>query len=612
MSEIVVRAENLTKAYTLYPSSWDRMREILGFRRRPGVAFPEHMAIDDVTLTVRAGEKVAFIGRNGAGKSTLLKLVTGLIEPTSGRLDIRGEAHALLQIGGGFHPELSGRQNAYAYLANFGLSGAAADRAVDDIIGFSELEEYIDQPLKAYSTGMQMRLIFAASTTIAPKLLVVDEVLGVGDGYFQHKSFSRIQELCETNGTTLLLVSHDIYSAAKLCERMIWIDRGRIKFDGDPKTALNLYESSIKEQEEQRLRKKAVLVGAAKLRDPLERRAILIELLPADGRFAGQVDVLDARLMSGPSELVRLRMDQPESVPAVGPPTGQLEIVEEGSSWRHIRGEGADASRLALMDHGSVFQKGLMRAVVPAGAENLRLELQLASPSSQTLIGLIYDDALRPRRAGEIELAADRKPQFLSLPLDCSALPEYQQIQNRASERHGTGDVRITEVLFFSDEMPLPTTRLTQLQPFALDIHLQKIIPSSLDIELVVAFQRDGVLDCMRAFSSTLKMSSGSGANVVRVAADLMPLSAGEYNVTVLVARAGYYESNPTKAYSINPGVIDVLLRSLKIAVAPAHPAYQGTITACVARWSLFQRNGAEMAEIPLTLPSSYITDFER
>ena len=211
MSEIVVRAENSTKAYTLYPSSWDRMREILGFRRRPGADFPQHMAIDDVTLTIRAGEKVAFIGRNGAGKSTLLKLVTGLIEPTSGRLDIRGEAHALLQIGGGFHPELTGRQNAYAYLANFGRSGEAADRAVDDIIGFSELEEYIDQPLKTYSTGMQMRLIFAASTTIAPKLFVVDEVLGVGDGYFQNKSFDRIQELCERNGTTLLLVSHDIY-----------------------------------------------------------------------------------------------------------------------------------------------------------------------------------------------------------------------------------------------------------------------------------------------------------------------------------------------------------------------------------------------------------------
>ena len=606
-----MRAESLTKAYTLYPSSWDRIREILGFRRRPGADFLQHMAIDDVTLTIRAGEKVAFIGRNGAGKSTLLKLITGLIEPTSGRLEIRGDAHALLQIGGGFHPELTGRQNAYAYLANFGRSGEAADRAVDDIIGFSELEEYIDQPLKTYSTGMQMRLIFAASTTIAPKLFVVDEVLGVGDGYFQHKSFGRIQELCERNGTTLLLVSHDIYSAAKLCERMIWIDRGRIKFDGDPKTALNLYESSIKQQEEQRLRKKAVLVGAVQLRDTSERRAILIELLPANGWFAGQVDLLDARLMSGPNELARLRMHQPESARGGGLLSAQLEIVEEGSSWQHIRGDGA-TSKVALADHGSVFQKGLMRAVVAAGTENLRLELQLASPSRQTLIGLVYDDGLRPRRAGEIDLAADRKPQSLSLPLDCTELPEHHIIPTKAGERHGTGDVRITEVLFFGDETPFPTTRLTQLRPFAVEIHLQKINPSALDIEIVVAFQRDGVLDCMRAFSSTLKMSSGLGGNVVRFAADLMPLGAADYNVTVLVAKAGYYELNPTKSFSINPGVIDVLLRSLQITVAPAHLAYQGTVTACVAQWSLFQCNGNEIAETSFALSSPRIADFER
>ena len=202
---------------------------------------------------------------------------------------------------------------------------------------------------------------------------------------------------------------------------------------------------------------------------------------------------------------------------------------------------------MALVDHGSVFQKGLMRALVPAGAENLRVDLRLASITRQTVVGLIYDDRLRPRRAGEIELAADRKPESLSLPLDCLALPEYQHVPNRARERHGTGDVRITEVLFFSDETPLPTTRLTQLQPFALEIRLQKINPSAVDIEIVVAFQRDGVLDCMRAFSSTLKMSSGSGANVVRLAADLMPLGAGEYKITVLVAKAGYYEFEPDK-----------------------------------------------------------------
>ena len=587
MSEIVVRAENLTKAYTLYPSSWDRMREILGFRRRPGVDFPRHMAIDDVTLTIRAGEKVAFIGRNGAGKSTLLKLVTGLIEPTSGRLDIRGEAYALLQIGGGFHPELTGRQNAYAYLANFGRSGEVADRAVDDIIEFSELEEYIDQPLKTYSTGMQMRLIFAASTTIAPALFVVDEVLGVGDAYFQHKSFGRIQDLCEKNGTTLLLVSHDIYSAAKLCERMIWIDRGRIKFDGDSRTALNLYESSIKEQEEQRLRKKAVLVAAAQLRDASERRAVLIELLPVDGRFAGEVALLDARIMSGPNELGRLRMDQPENVQEAGPPTAQLEIVEEGSSWQQVRSEGADALRVALVDHGSVFQKGLMRAVVPVLAENLRVELRLASASRQTLIGLVYDDGLRPRRAGEIDLAVGGQ-QSLSLPLNKDDLPEYVTDPVIGAEiRHGSGGIRITSIDIV-DREGRSTRQLQQGEYYRIEFGYDLAAPKIADdLEMIVAIARDGVLDCMRAFNHELNLPRERPCGIIRYELNNLPLANGSFVLSALIAKRGYYETQLGRPYSLNEDVYDVLSRALEFVVAERYPAYRGTIFAASGRWQV-------------------------
>ena len=141
MSEIAVRARNLTKSYTLYPTPWERMREIIGFRRRQGVDYPEHVAVDGIDLEIRFGEKVGFIGRNGAGKSTLLKLITGVIEPTSGMLDINGETHALLQMGAGFHQDFTGRENAIGYLANLGVSGDRADRLIEDIIEFSELEE---------------------------------------------------------------------------------------------------------------------------------------------------------------------------------------------------------------------------------------------------------------------------------------------------------------------------------------------------------------------------------------------------------------------------------------------------------------------------------------
>src|SRR5215467_6771975 len=177
---------------------------------KPG-AYTEHAALDGINLEIGRGEKVAIIGRNGAGKSTFLKLVTGVIQPTSGSIDISVRVHALLQIGTGFHPDFSGRENVFAYFAQLGVTGKEARQRFVDVVEFAELEEYIDQPVKTYSTGMGMRLMFAVSTAVTPDLLVVDEVLGVGDAYFASKSHERIRELCEREGTTLLLVSHDVY-----------------------------------------------------------------------------------------------------------------------------------------------------------------------------------------------------------------------------------------------------------------------------------------------------------------------------------------------------------------------------------------------------------------
>src|SRR5262249_6339835 len=153
------------------------------------------------------------IGRNGAGKSTFLKLVTRVIEPSSGTLEVAGKVHALLQIGTGFHPDFTGRENVFAFFAQLGITGEDARRRFADVVEFAEIEEYIDQPVKTYSTGMSVRLMFSASTSIEPELLVLDEVLGVGDAYFAHKSFERMRELCEREAATLLLVTHDVYSA---------------------------------------------------------------------------------------------------------------------------------------------------------------------------------------------------------------------------------------------------------------------------------------------------------------------------------------------------------------------------------------------------------------
>jgi lipopolysaccharide transport system ATP-binding protein len=192
MSEIVIRAVGLTKIFRLYSKPHYRFLDMFGLLRAPG-AYQEHAALNSLDMEIRRGEKVAFIGRNGAGKSTLLRLITGVTQPSSGTLEVRQGANALLQIGTGFHPDFSGRENARAYLAHLGVAGRAAEEKIMGIVDFSELEEYIDQPVKTYSSGMMARLMFATSTAIAPDLLVLDEILGVGDAYFANKSFERIK-----------------------------------------------------------------------------------------------------------------------------------------------------------------------------------------------------------------------------------------------------------------------------------------------------------------------------------------------------------------------------------------------------------------------------------
>ncbi|OLB60770.1 MAG: hypothetical protein AUI11_12520 [Acidobacteria bacterium 13_2_20CM_2_66_4] len=248
-----IRARDVRKVYRLYASRRDRVLDMLGLlgRARAG---REVAALDGVSLEIARGEKVAVIGRNGAGKSTLLKLVSGVTQPTSGTLDVSGAVHALLQIGSGFHPDFTGRQNVYAYFAQLGITAAEAERRLAEVVDFAELAEYIDQPVATYSTGMAVRLMFSASTAIVPDLLLLDEVLGVGDAYFAQKSFERISALCARQGTTLLLVTHDLYSAARVCNRIVWLDRGRVLLDGDASFVVKAYEESIRHQEEARLR----------------------------------------------------------------------------------------------------------------------------------------------------------------------------------------------------------------------------------------------------------------------------------------------------------------------------------------------------------------------
>lgn len=213
-------------------------------KRRTADAPESFWALKDVSFEIEQGETFGVIGRNGSGKSTLLKLMTGISKPTRGRVGVRGRVSALLELGAGFHPDFSGRENTYLNGAILGLSRKEIDQQFDSIVAFSELEQFIDNPVKTYSSGMYMRLAFAIAIHVDPDILIVDEVLAVGDGAFQRKCFDQIHRF-KHQGKTIVFVSHDLPTVQNLCQRSAWLDRGDLRALGKTDTVLEFYEQQI-------------------------------------------------------------------------------------------------------------------------------------------------------------------------------------------------------------------------------------------------------------------------------------------------------------------------------------------------------------------------------
>jgi lipopolysaccharide transport system ATP-binding protein len=235
-------SRGLGKKYKRYPSRWARLMEWLSGGRT--IRHEELWVLRDITFEVESGEAVGIIGRNGAGKSTLLKLLTKTTCPSKGEMETRGSMSALLELGMGAHMDFSGRVNAKMTCQMMGLSTEETHALLPEIAEFSELGDYFDQPMRVYSTGMQVRLAFSAATAVRPEILIVDEALSVGDAYFQHKCIERIRSFRE-QGTTLLFVSHDPGAVKSLCERALLIDDGVILKDGPADAVLDYYNARI-------------------------------------------------------------------------------------------------------------------------------------------------------------------------------------------------------------------------------------------------------------------------------------------------------------------------------------------------------------------------------
>lgn len=295
---------NVGKAYKRYPNKWARALEWISGRAQ----HEKTWVLQDISFTVQPGEAVGIIGVNGAGKSTLLKIITKTTQPTTGSIQLNGRVAALLELGMGFHPDFSGRQNVFMSGQLLGLSKEEISTCMPAIEAFAEIGDYIDRPVRMYSSGMQMRLAFSVATAVRPDVLIVDEALSVGDAYFQHKSFNKIREFREL-GTTLLIVSHDRGAIQNLCDRAILLERGYVAKDGAPEEVMDFYNALIAEKENSKVEvttlangKKQTVSGTG------EASVVEITLRNTDGEIVEYIDV-------GESVLLRVKVKANENIP---------------------------------------------------------------------------------------------------------------------------------------------------------------------------------------------------------------------------------------------------------------------------------------------------------
>lgn len=245
MSEYAISVEHISKVYKLYRGKADRLKDALHLTRQKN--YDEFYALSDVNFTVKKGETVGLIGTNGAGKSTLLKLLTGVLTPSEGQIEVNGKVSALLELGAGFNGEYTGLENIYFNGTLMGYTKEQMEKKVPEILEFAGIGDYVYQPVKTYSSGMFARLAFALAINVEPDILVVDEALSVGDIYFQSRCFKKMDDI-KKNGTTILLVTHDMSSVIKYCDKVVLLNHGKVVKEGNPKQMVDIYKKILVNQ----------------------------------------------------------------------------------------------------------------------------------------------------------------------------------------------------------------------------------------------------------------------------------------------------------------------------------------------------------------------------
>lgn len=365
--ENAIEVKNITKKFKVYLDKGHTLKEKTLFRNRR--KYEERSVLNGISFEVKKGEAVGLIGHNGCGKSTTLKLLTKIMYPDSGTIEMKGRVSSLIELGAGFHPDMSGRDNIYINASIFGLTKKEIDDRVEDIIAFSELEEFIDNPVRTYSSGMYMRLAFAVAINVNAEILLIDEILAVGDTNFQAKCFEKLREI-KAKGTTIVIVSHSLGQIEQICDRSLWIDEGKIKEEGTPREVHPIYLDCMgkkrKERIEKQVNEKRNFEDVQKIGDNENTKKDVSERAEKTKELGNySVRIIKAELIDGEGKASSIYTIGSKMILKVEYERCNKDVLECEFGFNIFRTDGVDCygsntlldkmAKIVLKDHGSVL-----------------------------------------------------------------------------------------------------------------------------------------------------------------------------------------------------------------------------------------------------------------
>lgn len=557
MSDIAIKIEHVSKSFRRFKHPGWRALDAFGVSV-PRSRFDIFDALKAIDVEIRQGERVALIGRNGAGKSTLLRLISGQMQPDLGCISVVGNVQALMELGTGFHPDFTGVENIRAALALQGVTGSSLGEQISEIIEFTELEEFIDRPVREYSAGMYARLAFAVATAIEPEILIVDEILGAGDAYFVGKSIQRMKRLTES-GATVLFVSHDMSSVQLLCERAIWIDRGTVRKDGPILQVSKAYQAAVREDEEIRTRARSMFLtrqqaaGLDHLPSVVLFRLVGAEAFPPNKPLA----VSAIRLGSGDDVLFCVEPSNGDGdTEGVGP---ILDIAH--MNWR---GPQLVEGRLSWLfgDFGGLYGHAPWRLPMPTQPlSNIWIELDVFPSQTNTVSVEQYDSEvgtyvrlaeITSTKAGQwdtIRVSGYQK----SVSKNEHVVPLYDLQPLRSEDRYGTREAAITAFAFFDAEGARRHTLISGENACAVFVVSTQLTLHN-PVAVIAIYRPDGT--CAMQVTSNrdgTTLAMGENENLIKVTFSPLQLGPGDYIVSIaLFKHLNIASSSEPEAYDLH------------------------------------------------------------